>query len=226
MLTPQELEQVSFGRATFGGYDMESVDQFLEPLLEDFTTLYKENALLKSKMKVLVSKLEEYRDNEASMKDAIVNAQKTCDLMVKEAEAKCAEMLNDANAAAMEQAKNADAIIAAEEARVEEAKKTACAKIDELKDQILSCVKALDRIKTANPPAPSTETGVFDYDQVEGTKSEADTMADEISATLQTLIGVPETPAPVAEPKHPVSETTDKFKNLAEKFGSGYNPTK
>ena len=33
MLTPQELEQVSFGRATFGGYDMESVDQFLEPLL-------------------------------------------------------------------------------------------------------------------------------------------------------------------------------------------------
>jgi len=225
MLTPQELEQVSFGRATFGGYDMESVDQFLEPLLEDFTTLYKENALLKSKMKVLVSKLEEYRDNEASMKDAIVNAQKTCDLMVKEAEAKCAEMLNDANAAAMEQSKNADAMIAAEEARVEEARKTACAKIDELKDQILSCVKALDRIKAANPPAP-TAPGVFDYDQVEGTKSETDTMADEISATLQTLIGTTEDAVPVAEPKHPVAETTSKFKDLASQFGAGYDPTK
>ena len=83
MLTPQQIEQISFGRATFGGYDMQSVDEFLEPLTEDYITLYKENALLKSKMKVLVSKLEEYRANEASMKDDIVNAQKTCDLMVK-----------------------------------------------------------------------------------------------------------------------------------------------
>ena len=103
MLTPQQIEQISFSRATFGGYDMSSVDEFLEPLTEDYITLYKENALLKSKMKVLVSKLEEYRANEASMKDAIVNAQKTCDMMVKEAEAKCAQMLNEANAAAIEE---------------------------------------------------------------------------------------------------------------------------
>ena len=215
MLTPQEIEQISFGRATFGGYDMESVDEFLEPLIEDFTTLYKENALLKSKMKVLVSKLEEYRSNEASMKDAIVNAQKTCDLMVKEAEAKCTQMLNDANAAAIENAKNADALIAAEEARVEDARKTACDKIDELKEQILSCVKALDRIKAANPPAPSTETGVFDYEKVEAkAQTETDTMADEISATLQNLIGTTEEPIPTAEPKHPTTDTTGKFKDL------------
>ena len=29
MYTPQELEQVAFGRATFGGYDMKEVDAFL-----------------------------------------------------------------------------------------------------------------------------------------------------------------------------------------------------
>ena len=102
MFTPQQIEQISFSRATFGGYDMQAVDEFLEPLTEDYITLYKENALLKSKMKVLVSKLEEYRNNEASMKDAIVNAQKTCDMMVKEAEAKCTQMLSDANQAADE----------------------------------------------------------------------------------------------------------------------------
>ena len=226
MLTPQDLEQVSFGRATFGGYDMESVDQFLEPLLEDFTTLHKENALLKSKMKVLVSKLEEYRDNETSIKEAIVNAQKTCDVMIQEAEAKCAEMLNEANAAAIESAKNADAMITAEEARVEEARKTACAKIDALREQILSCVKTLDRIKAANLPSPTAETGAFDYDQVEGTPSEADSMAEEISATLRNLIGTAEEPVPVAEPTHPISDATEKFKNLADKFGSGYDPTK
>ena len=58
--------------------------------------------------------------NEASMKDAIVNAQKTCDHMVKEAEAKCTQMLADANAAATANAKNSDALIAEEAARVEE----------------------------------------------------------------------------------------------------------
>ena len=110
MFTPQQIEQISFSRATFGGYDMQSVDEFLEPLTEDYITLYKENALLKSKMRVLVGKLEEYRKNEASMKDAIVNAQKTCDMMVKEAEAKCTQMLSDANAAAAENAKFADAL--------------------------------------------------------------------------------------------------------------------
>ena len=98
MFTPQQLEQISFGKQTFGGYDMNDVDEFLEPLIEDYVTLYKENALLKSKMRVLVGKLEEYRKNEASMKDAIVNAQKTCDKMVREAEEKCSKMLSDANA--------------------------------------------------------------------------------------------------------------------------------
>ena len=100
MFTPQQIDQISFGRSTFGGYDMQQVDEFLEPLTEDYVTLYKENALLKSKMRVLVGKLEEYRKNEASMKDAVINAQKTCDKMVAEAEAKCARMLNNASAAA------------------------------------------------------------------------------------------------------------------------------
>lgn len=220
MFTPQQIDQISFNRATFGGYDMQSVDEFLEPLTEDYITLYKENALLKSKMKVLVSKLEEYRSNEASMKDAIVNAQKTCDKMVKEAEAKCTQMLNDANLAAAENAKNADALIAAENARVEEAKRLAAAKIDDLQKQIQSCIQALERIKEANKPAP---TGAFDYDQDEGNEeSTTDDVANEISASLQALVGGTDEAPTKIEPNHPVSDTTGKFANL--KFGRNYDP--
>ena len=40
---------------------MQQVDDFLEPLTEDYIMLYKENSVLKSKMKILVEKLEEYR---------------------------------------------------------------------------------------------------------------------------------------------------------------------
>ena len=209
MITPQQIEQISFNRATFGGYDMQAVDEFLEPLTEDYITLYKENALLKSKMKVLVGKLEEYRSNEASMKDAIVNAQMTCDKMVKEAEAKCTQMLNEANATAAENLRNSDALVAAEEARVEEAKKVATAKIDELQSQLRSCMNALERIKANNQPAQAT------------TDSLADAVADEIAANLQALVGTTEETAPKAEPRHPINDTTtSKFANL--QFGRNY----
>ena len=224
MFTPQQIDQICFDRVAFGGYDMQSVDEFLEPLTEDYVTLYKENALLKSKMKVLVAKLEEYRTNEDSMKDAIVNAQKTCDLMVKEAEAKCTQMLVEANAAAAENAKNADALIAAENARVEEAKVAAAAKITQLQDQIASCIQALERIKESNRPAPSTQAAAFDYEATENAGSATDSVADEIAANLQNLVGTTEDASPKAAPKHPANDTTtSKFANL--QFGKNYDPT-
>ena len=224
MITPQQIEQISFGRATFGGYDMQSVDEVLGPLTEDYITLYKENALLKSKMRVLVSKLEEYRNNEESMKDAIVNAQKTCDQMVKDAEAKCTQMLSNANAMAAENTKNADSIIAAEEARVEAAKAAAAKKIDEIQAQIRTCIQALERIKTANLPKPQAASNAapFDFDNPDASTS-TDAVADEISHNLEALVGTTEDEAAVkAAPHHPNSDTTSKFANL--QFGRNYDP--
>ena len=218
MFTPQQIDQISFGRATFGGYDMQQVDEFLEPLTEDYVTLYKENALLKSKMRVLVGKLEEYRKNEASMKDAVINAQKTCDKMVAEAEAKCAKMLSNANALAAQKAAPApaapasEALIAAENARVEEARKAAAAKINELQEQLRTCIQALERIKGANAPAPSP-------------KAEETDVADEIAQNIEAMIGSTVDTAPKAAPKHPINDTTtSKFASLNLQFGRNYDP--
>ena len=217
MFTPQQIDQISFSRSTFGGYDMQQVDEFLEPLTEDYVTLYKENALLKSKMRVLVGKLEEYRKNEASMKDAVVNAQKTCDNMVREAEAKCAQMLSKANATAAVSTKNNDAAIAAENERVEEARRAAAAKINELQEQLRSCIQALDRIKNANAPAKAEAPKVtYNYD--------SDDVASEISKNLESLVGTTTDTAPKAEPKHPVNDTTtSKFSTLNLQFGRNYD---
>ena len=214
MFTPQQIEQISFGKATFGGYNMDDVDEFLEPLCEDYITLYKENALLKSKMRVLVGKLEEYRKNEAAMKEAVAEAKKTCDKMVHDAEVKCEQMLKSAPAAATG---NADALVAAENDRVEEARKVAASRIDEIQEQMRSCIQALDRIKLANQPkaepapAPVAETPSTD----------ADAVAEEISKNLESIVGTTEDTAPKAEPKHPVNDTTtSKFANL--QFGRNY----
>ena len=218
MFTPQQIDQISFGRATFGGYDMQQVDEFLEPLTEDYVTLYKENALLKSKMRVLVGKLEEYRKNEASMKEAVVKAQKTCDKMVMEAEAKCAKMLQNASTAAAPVADGqvSDALIAAENARVEEARQAAAAKINELQEQLRSCIQALDRIKSANAPAEAPAAP----------KAENADIADEIAQNLETMIGTTVDTAPKAAPKHPTANesTTSKFASLNLQFGRNYDP--
>ena len=215
MITPQQIEQISFGRATFGGYDMQSVDEILGPLTEDYITLYKENALLKSKMRVLVAKLEEYRNNEESMKDAIVNAQKTCDQMVKDAEEKCKQMLTEANDVANENAKNADALIAAENERVEEARRAAADKIDHLTTELHACIQNLNRIKTSNAPAPIGDS-FYDYDKEPDADPTA-AVANEIAANLESLVGPAETPAS--------ADTVNKFSDLSKHFGSDYNPT-
>ena len=97
MLTPQEIQEKSgsFEKAVFGGYSMSSVEDLLIPLQEDYAALYKENAVLKSKMKVLVDRLEEYRAQEESMNRAILTAQKTADELMAETERKCAAMVAD-----------------------------------------------------------------------------------------------------------------------------------
>jgi len=232
MFTPQQIDQISFGRSTFGGYDMQQVDEFLEPLTEDYVTLYKENALLKSKMRVLVGKLEEYRKNEATMKDAVLNAQKASDKLIREAEAKCAQMLSKANstaaataAAAAQSTQNTDALVAAENARVEEARKAAAAKINELQEQLRSCIQALDRIKDANAPAaaPAPVAPVAPAPKA-AAAFDSDAVADEISKSLEDLVGTTADHAPKAEPRHPVNDTTtSKFSTLNLQFGRNYD---
>ena len=97
MLTPQEVSEHAFAKASFGGYNMAMVDEFLDVLTADYTTLYKENATLKAKMKVLVDKVEEYRSTEEAMRKALLTAQKMADELVAQAEAKAriAELQQD-----------------------------------------------------------------------------------------------------------------------------------
>ena len=91
MLTPQEVSTHAFSKAVMGGYNMAMVDEFLDELTDDYTALYKENAALKAKLKVLVEKVED-----------LLTAQKMADSIVHEAEAKRDEILAQAETSARE----------------------------------------------------------------------------------------------------------------------------
>ena len=96
MMTPQEVAASTFPKATLGGYNMAAVDVFLDKLTDDYTELYKENAALKAKMKVLVDKMEEYHAMEDTMRSTLLTAQKMASSMISEAEEKRAAMQTEA----------------------------------------------------------------------------------------------------------------------------------
>ena len=95
MLTPHDIEVKKFGRA-FKGYNPYEVDEFLNALMLDYETLYKENSVLKSKMSVLVEKIEEYKSEEVSLRNALVSAQKMGESMLKEANMRSEYIISEA----------------------------------------------------------------------------------------------------------------------------------
>ena len=143
------------------------------------------------------------------MKEAIAEAQRSCDKMVMEAESRCAQMLGNANAAAAASTRQADALLAAEAQRVNEARRVAATKIDEIENQMRACIAALERIKKANAPTAG---------------SNADDVAAQISQNLEAMMGTTVEHHPKAAPMHPTHDaTTTKFANL--QFGRNYDPT-
>ena len=239
MFTPQEIQEQTFSKAVFGGYDMQQVDDFLEPLTDDYITLYKENSVLKAKMKILVEKLEEYRAQETKQSTAAADAEAKSAQLLKETQARCAAMLQNAevNAQANAQVNAANVQLAqlnqqlhAEQERLDYAKQTALNFISVVERDIqghlelLETLKARDLTREAAPEQPQPAPAPSE---------DAEKIATEISDNLEKLIGsdsgaetktasAPALSKQSARPMHPESATI-KFEDL--KFGRNYDPT-
>lgn len=163
MMTPQEVQEKTFSKAVFGGYDMAAVDDFLEPLTEDYIALYKENAVLKSKMKVLVETVESYRGSEDAMRSVLVNAQKTADQIIADAKLKAEQITADAFSAANVKTEDIDAEIKAHEAKLDAAKQNTLDYIEKMRKvynrqlEFLETLQNLEEHKSA-PKAEPVET--------------------------------------------------------------------
>ena len=134
MLTPQEVAEHAFQKASFGGYNMSMVDEFLDQVTADYTTLYKENTALKAKMKILADKVEEYRSTEEAMRKAMLSAQRMADQMVADAEAKRDTIVHDAEEEAQERIQAIRQEVANEQARLAAAQSATSSYIVKLKE--------------------------------------------------------------------------------------------
>lgn len=96
MLTLNEIRNVNFRKANFGGYRAEDVEAFIDEVQLSYDTLLRENAELVKKLEVLAAKLEEYQSEEDSIRNALMNAQKVGDASLRDAKHKAEIILKDA----------------------------------------------------------------------------------------------------------------------------------
>ena len=169
MLTPQEVKSRAFQRASFGGYNMGQVDEFLDVLTEDYTALYNDNAVLKSKMKVLVDKVEEYRSTEEAMRKALMTAQRMADDLVREAEGKKAQILAEAEESARARVADLQRQVEDEEFRLRSAQEQTASFVEQMRALYTGQVQFLAKLEQLAPERPAEEP-----DPVEQTASEID----------------------------------------------------
>ena len=95
MLSIEEIKNISFRKASIGGYKPEDVDTFIDQVLITMEQLRKEKSDLIKKMDILATRVEEYRADEDAVRNALLSAQRVADSTIKEARAKAARILEE-----------------------------------------------------------------------------------------------------------------------------------
>ncbi|MEE1279657.1 MAG: DivIVA domain-containing protein [Oscillospiraceae bacterium] len=95
MLTISEIKNKKFEKSAFG-YKVEDVESFLNEIIDCISNLENEKAETEKKLVVLANKIEEYRNEEDSLRQALLGAQKLGDSILKEAKNRAEIMMRDA----------------------------------------------------------------------------------------------------------------------------------
>lgn len=110
MLTLKDINEVSFTKTNFAGYKPEEVDEFIDDVIDSFKKLLSDRdkavkraaemqaraADSQKKLSILAEKVENYRQDEDGIKDAILSAQRVANESIRDAKEKASLMLSDA----------------------------------------------------------------------------------------------------------------------------------
>ncbi len=98
MLTPAQLKAYEFKTAGRNAYKAEDVDAFFGEVAVNYEKMFRENSELIKRVSLLADKLEQYKNDEVDIKEAVLSAQKAANLIVKEAENSVADSKDEAEA--------------------------------------------------------------------------------------------------------------------------------
>lgn len=219
-ITPNEIRNKTFERGV-SGFKIEDVRVYLEKMAEYVEDLQDERNELQKKMEVLADKLEEYREDEESLRAALIGAQKLGDSVVRESKKKAEAILAEATQQAEALVSDARNSIDREQQALAEIQR----EVAKFKTQILSMYKThIEMIKNipgnedglspapekpAAPPVPTPKE--------EGLKAEQQTEISEEEPKTVLLFDDFKSPGVGAE-EQPRRKSA-KFGQLNEYFG-------
>ena len=95
MLPPHELKNKTFSRS-MRGYNPVEVDEYIEFLIGKYTELYRENDELERKLKSTVTKLDEIKGEEDSIRGALIDAKRAASKIKSDAEERAEAIIRSA----------------------------------------------------------------------------------------------------------------------------------
>lgn len=155
MMTLEEIRHVEFTRGR--GYRAEEVDDFIDECVETLEQYRKDNEEANQKMKLLADKLAEYRNDEDSIRAALLNAQRAGDTALRDAEQKAALIVEEAQTRAKAIEEEAKQQIDKQKEELERIRR----EVSQFKQQILAMYKehlAQINVLPEVEETPATET--------------------------------------------------------------------
>lgn len=161
MVIPDKFFDIEFNKAMAFGYRTEDVDEFVTKAVEIIKGLQEENQELTEKMAVLAESLEKYREDEESLRSALIGAQKLGDSILKDSRSKAEVILRDATTQADHIVEEAHARLERERAEYERLKEEVASFREGLFDMYKSHIDQITKLphkeKTQQKAAPPPE---------------------------------------------------------------------
>lgn len=222
MLTIEEIKNISFRKASLrDGYKAEDVDAFIDDVIASFEQLKKEKTNLVHKIDVLATRVEQYRSDEETVRNALLASQKVADACIREAKEKAARIVREAETKAQTLLVEANKMTSVEKDNYLQLQADAVALRTELITLYKNHISAINDLPTSvdlnaikselNEKFPTEETS--EAEQIEAQSEEISSQSTEISN---------ETPSePETEQAPVVAKKSSKFAHL--KFGDNYD---
>lgn len=224
MLTIDEIKNISFRKATLsGGYRAEDVDAFIDEVIASFEQIKKEKTNLVHKIDILATRVEQYKSDEETVRNALLASQKVSDACIREAKEKAAKIVRDAENKAQSLLVDANKMTAIEKENYLQLQSDAVSLRNELIELYKNHIKAIDDLPTAADLETSKSTldekypteEIKEEPVVEEIESHSEEQRDEKSVAEEVVeekFSVKAEPAP---------KRSGKFAHL--KFGDNYD---
>lgn len=142
-LTPLDVQQQQF-RRVLRGFDRREVQGFLDLVAQQMGDLARENSELKSEARRSLHELEEHRDREATLREAMITAQRAIEDIREQARKEAEVVISEAEVRAEKIVHGAHARVTKVIEEINELKRQRVRAIEELRGVLHTHVRLLD----------------------------------------------------------------------------------